>query len=119
MKPQRAVEARDGGLLLHPLRVPDTSARHARRDASPLTRLTGLAVVVGDSGPADEFADAAFDIVGGEANGLEHLIILSDAQPSIGEFDDGEAFPVSPPGADNDPDDSPSLSVHRAAPKIR
>ena len=93
-----------------------TRAGSGNADAA---RLAGVTIVVGDAGPTNELADAAFDVVGGEAKGLQHLIVLANAQPSVVELDDRQALAALTPGADNDPHDSPSVSFHRATPEIR
>ena len=76
-----------------------------------LTRL-GLLGVLAERRSADEFADAAFDVVRVEAKRLEHAIVLRDAQTSVAELDDRQPFAAASPGPDDDPCDIHSLMVH-------
>ena len=76
-----------------------------------LTRL-GLLGVLTERRSADEFADAAFDVVRVEAKRLEHTIVLRDAQTSVAELHDRQPFAAAPSGPDDNPHDIDSLMVH-------
>ena len=83
-----------------------------------LTRL-GLLGVLTERRSADEFADAAFDVVRVEAKRLKHAIVLRDAQTAVAELHDRQPFAAAPPGPDDDPCDIHSLMVHLDYPKDR
>ena len=76
-----------------------------------LTRSGSLGVLA-DRSSADEFADAAFDVVRLEAKGLEHAIVLRDAQTAVAKLHDRQPFAAAPSGPDDDPCDIHSLMVH-------
>jgi hypothetical protein len=82
-----------------------------------LTRLTGLPAA-GDGGTADELAHAAFDVVGVKPYGLEHAVVLLDAEPTVAQLDDSQPLAMAPFGSDNDASDLSRLMVHSGAPEI-